>query len=425
MKTTPEKFGDWHAYYLRHATHNQKDHGRKGAGSAGGLNEPDSGFTIDSGGRAIRTGWSVAIEGTSKFMSAEQFNTDDAAAKEFVSGFLRDARGQGVKSIGGWHDPAPDNPGKAIVLDHVRIFPKEQHDLARAFAVANNQKSMANLDAITAGDWDHAIEQTGGTGDRGRIPDHGEDTAHHGRVRHPAGRDVGRADRHPGRRDRGRHAGEPGFVDLDARYGLILRHTPHKTGTDQSVHGGGGGGGNLAKPIGGMADLDPNLQKTVLKDIEKKWGVPADEAAAISEANLVAMAEAGDLADAVWYEQQSRILGAIGEENGFTLEQAAGIASAESAQAKWDAVNAEGEHYGNLVNAQQTMRVLGKNGDKEFFLDQATIDNYNEWAGKPDNAHFNQHFDLQPDNYKPSQLPVDIAVCKTRACRRRRTWTAC
>ena len=50
-----------------------------------------------------------------------------------------------------------------------------------------------------------------------------------------------------------------------------------------------------------MDDLDPALRKRMITDIEKKWGVSEGEAFDEAVANLVANAEAGDIANAVWF----------------------------------------------------------------------------------------------------------------------------
>lgn len=60
--------------------------------------------------------------------------------------------------VGGWHDPDTHE----IVLDPSHVV--DDRDEAIKLGVANNQKAIADLAAIHAGDWDNAIISTGGTG---------------------------------------------------------------------------------------------------------------------------------------------------------------------------------------------------------------------------------------------------------------------
>jgi len=217
----------------RHASHNQKDHAGKHAGVMNDMREPDGGFTVDRDGKPITTGWSVGIEGSTVPVMASEIDTNRAKVRAVLVEQMKSVPAD-ADGIGGWHDPATG----IVHIDHVKVFPKDQHDAAKKFAEDNNQISMANLDAIGAGDWDNAIESIGGTGDlrSGSILDHAE--AVDVQVLEAAVGDDRRGARGVGRPDSGSVVGGARFVDLAAKY-AELRHATH----NQKDHGRGGGGG--------------------------------------------------------------------------------------------------------------------------------------------------------------------------------------
>lgn len=119
----------------------------------------NGGFTFEN-----RTG-NVAVHGIavapfpelSGVFDAKTFTTADAAG--WIEQHRRLLRHADLH-VGGWRD---DSSGK-VYLDIVRIYEPRDRDIALAVGRRRNQISVADLDAISRGDWDHAIIPTGGTG---------------------------------------------------------------------------------------------------------------------------------------------------------------------------------------------------------------------------------------------------------------------
>ena len=135
------------------------------AQSMEGLREPDGGFTVDPRtGEAVTSGISVGGYAPSSVTPADDFfSGDPPAGLKVIGDFVRQNASKFTDPafhLGGWHDPASGN----VFLDVTKIFPADQRAEALAAGAANNEISVADLDAITAGDWDHAIVSTGGTG---------------------------------------------------------------------------------------------------------------------------------------------------------------------------------------------------------------------------------------------------------------------
>ena len=150
--------------------HDQADHAGRGARALDDLAEPDSGFTRSAKDlKTVETGWAVALGGSDKLIAGPDAYDTNGRPTEKIKRMLVDRIDaamstpvpEGTKrSIGAWHNP---DDGK-IEINVTAVFPSGQRDAALSFAQANDQISMANLDAITAGDWDNAIVPTGGTG---------------------------------------------------------------------------------------------------------------------------------------------------------------------------------------------------------------------------------------------------------------------
>lgn len=127
-------------------------------------------MTVSTGSfKSIETGFAVAIDGSDKLIVAKDaFDKSGEPSKALVD-LVRDridsldtfdTPAGTKKALGGWHNP---EDGK-IEVNTTVVFPKNQRAAAEAFARGQNQISMANLDAIKAGNWDDAIINTGGTG---------------------------------------------------------------------------------------------------------------------------------------------------------------------------------------------------------------------------------------------------------------------
>jgi hypothetical protein len=108
---------------------------------------------FDENGR-VRDSAVETLFGFIEFHGKEVFNNPEDGAREV--------------GLGGWHDPDSgdiffdivdihDNPHGAVLPDD---FKQAMYDLGKR----NNQISIANLDAITAEDWDNAIIKTDGNG---------------------------------------------------------------------------------------------------------------------------------------------------------------------------------------------------------------------------------------------------------------------
>jgi hypothetical protein len=70
--------------------------------------------------------------------------------------------------LGAWHEPFDEKTGEGgvIHLDVTDVYSKKKMDRegAMALGVKQDQKSVADIDAIVRNDWDSAIADTGGTG---------------------------------------------------------------------------------------------------------------------------------------------------------------------------------------------------------------------------------------------------------------------
>jgi DNA topoisomerase-1 len=117
------------------------------------------GFTLDDRtGKGLTDGYSVGVfpEHSGTF-DAKEFTKQKAKAWLAQNRrLIKDPR----IMVGGWHDT---ETGK-VWLDLVRIYPKHQKDIALGVGRKRNQIAIADLEAISRGDWDNAIINTGGDG---------------------------------------------------------------------------------------------------------------------------------------------------------------------------------------------------------------------------------------------------------------------
>jgi hypothetical protein len=130
-----------------------------------------AGFTVDAHTATdVTKGFSVALfparsavlDG-SKLTSAKM-EKEIGKWIEKNKGLLEDSRNR-IK-IGGWVDP---KTGK-VWLDAVRVYGEGHAAMAAKMGRMSNQIEIANLGAIHRGDWDHAFVNTGGTGERVKLP---------------------------------------------------------------------------------------------------------------------------------------------------------------------------------------------------------------------------------------------------------------
>lgn len=138
--------------------------------AAGFLSEPDSGFTVGIGDlKPVETGFAVALLGTDKLIvGADAFQRNGKPTKalqRMIQDRIDAAVGTEVpdgttRALGAWNNPAD---GK-IEINVTAVFPATERAAALEYARDQDQIAMANLDAITAGDWGNAIIDTGGTG---------------------------------------------------------------------------------------------------------------------------------------------------------------------------------------------------------------------------------------------------------------------
>lgn len=135
-----------------------------------GLSEPDAGFTRSVASlQPVESGYAVALSNADRLVvAADAFDRNNKPTDQLkrlvrdrIEAAVRTGVPEGtVRAVGAWHNPAD---GK-IEVNVTAVFPADQRDAAVAFAQAHDQIAIANLDAITAGDWDNAIINTGGTG---------------------------------------------------------------------------------------------------------------------------------------------------------------------------------------------------------------------------------------------------------------------
>jgi hypothetical protein len=156
--------------------HDQRTHGRRYT-AVGDLRDPDAGFTVDTVSlKPINTGFAVSILGSDRLILSDDV-FDDAGEPSprlvrLTRGRIEAARAidtpDGTKlAVGAWHNPADGQ----IEVNVTVVFPSTERDRAFQFAVVNDQIAMADLDAISRGDWDNAIVSTGGTGGNRDIDD--------------------------------------------------------------------------------------------------------------------------------------------------------------------------------------------------------------------------------------------------------------
>ena len=117
------------------------------------------GFTLDDRtGRGVPDGYSVGVfPQYSGVFDVKQFSK--GAAKKWLAQHRKLIKDDRIM-VGGWHDT---DTGK-VWLDLVRVYPKNQKDIALGVGRKRNQIAIADLGAISRGDWDNAIINTGGTG---------------------------------------------------------------------------------------------------------------------------------------------------------------------------------------------------------------------------------------------------------------------
>lgn len=129
-----------------------------------------AGFTVDAHTATdVTKGFSVAIfPARSKTLDGTRLTSAKMEKEinkwmEKNKGLLTDPRNR-VK-IGGW----VDKTGK-VWLDAVRVYGEGHATMATKMGRMTNQIEIANLGAIHRGDWDHAFINTGGTGERVKLP---------------------------------------------------------------------------------------------------------------------------------------------------------------------------------------------------------------------------------------------------------------
>jgi hypothetical protein len=148
------------------------------------LQDPDGGFSVRVARMTdVETGWAVARKGMALKMPVSAFVDEDGKATEMGKRRLLayvlmledqffDEPPDGRRVVlGAWHEPYDEKTGEGgmIHLDVTDVYPKKKMTREQAFALGGvqDQKSVADLDAIAKGDWDNAIVDTGGTGTPG------------------------------------------------------------------------------------------------------------------------------------------------------------------------------------------------------------------------------------------------------------------
>lgn len=119
----------------------------------------DGGFTIDDRTRdKVTSGFAVGVfPARSLALKASEITEQNVA--QWLAKNRRLVRDDRIV-VGGWVDK---DTGTAW-LDLVRVYPRTMRDVAVRVGRKRNQISIADLDAVTRGDWDHAFIDTGGTG---------------------------------------------------------------------------------------------------------------------------------------------------------------------------------------------------------------------------------------------------------------------
>jgi hypothetical protein len=146
------------------------------------LQDPDGGFSVRvSRMTDIKTGWAVARKGSALQLPVSAFLDKDGKATEIGKRrllayvlmlkeqfFDRDLPDGQKVVLGAWHEPFDEKTGEGgvIHLDVTDVYSKKKMDRegAMALGVKQDQKSVADIDAIVRNDWDSAIADTGGTG---------------------------------------------------------------------------------------------------------------------------------------------------------------------------------------------------------------------------------------------------------------------
>jgi len=162
-----------------HAFHGNQYTKRKGAGARSKLSVnisnaaweslmvPDGGFTIstETGEQPI-TGFAVALRGHSSLTPVKDFFSGPKG-KEKGRKILNDWLKENAEvfddpeaHVGAWHDP--DN--NEICLDPSIVIADRSKAIKRGIKL--NQQKICDLSAVAANDWDNAMINTGGTGDR-------------------------------------------------------------------------------------------------------------------------------------------------------------------------------------------------------------------------------------------------------------------
>lgn len=162
------------SYWFRHRVqliakfnpyHDDKGHFASAGGSTVAARMVEAvkngGFTYDPAGKVPTQGFSVGV-----FPEKSTSLPVEAVTKQKVSDWM--AKNTALLSkhgnmLGGWVDKG------TLYLDIVKVFPPNQKTEAMAAGKEHNQLSIADLDAIHRGDWDHAIIDTGGDGKNGDV----------------------------------------------------------------------------------------------------------------------------------------------------------------------------------------------------------------------------------------------------------------
>jgi len=124
------------------------------------LVKTQGGFTIESKTKEpVNEGFAVGVFP----LKSGQFKMSELNPQK-VAGWLKDnekALASPMIKIGAWHNKEDDT----VWLDAVRVYKPDMKDVAVSMGKRANQIAIANLSAISKGDWDNAFINTGGTGE--------------------------------------------------------------------------------------------------------------------------------------------------------------------------------------------------------------------------------------------------------------------
>lgn len=122
------------------------------------VDPPGGGITLDWHGEAIQSGIAVGVFPLHSLHYAAGTIPKLVELRNWLT-HHRAKLTQGLR-IGGWHD---EGTGERWI-DLIRVYPQSMRSLAVRMGRLRNQRSVADLDAITRKDWANALIPTGGTG---------------------------------------------------------------------------------------------------------------------------------------------------------------------------------------------------------------------------------------------------------------------